>query len=66
MINALKFYRQRANISQAKLASKIGVPRPLISYFETGIAEPPFEMKQQIARILKCLVVDIWKEGGQQ
>ncbi len=62
MPNALKYYRQRQNLSQAELAKIIGIHRPTLSYIEQGIVIPCHELKQKIARALKCLIIDLWKE----
>ncbi len=48
----LKMYRDRANLSQAELAAKVGVSRGAISMYESDQREPGLDIESKIADIL--------------
>ena len=58
--NAIKEIRINRGVSQNKLAQALGVHRDLLSYIETGKVLPTFSMLVDIARILNCLVTDLY------
>ena len=45
----LKFFRERAGLSQYELAKRLGVGTSTISMYEVGKREPDFEMEEKIA-----------------
>lgn len=45
----LKYFRQRAGLSQAELASKIGLSASTISMYEVGERQPDFEKEELLA-----------------
>lgn len=57
---AIQAIRDDRKISQAKLASKLGINRATLSQIETGAVLPRFDMLLEIARILDCLVTDLY------
>lgn len=46
------YLRERAKLSQAELATKVGVHQTAISLIESGKREPSFEMAEAICRAL--------------
>lgn len=51
--NALKTLRQRDNMTQAQLATKLGLTKSVISAYETGLRLPSYDVLIHIARIFK-------------
>lgn len=51
--------RQKRNISQMELASKLGISRQAISKWELGIVSPQVKMLYEIAKILKVKPADL-------
>lgn len=47
--NMLKYLRERADLSQADLAKKLGIAKSTISMYEIGKREPDFETMEAIA-----------------
>ena len=54
--------RKERNISQRELAEKLGINRSLLSHIETGKVLPTFDKLLEIARILNCLITDLYNE----
>jgi transcriptional regulator with XRE-family HTH domain len=52
--------REQKGISQQKLAEQLKINRALLSQIETGLVLPSFKMLLEIARILDCLVTDLY------
>ena len=61
MANAIKYWRKKRNVTQQKLADKIGIDRPILSKIENENIplDPDEELAEKIARILKVLPTDI-------
>ena len=49
--NMLKTLRLRKNMTQAKLANKLGLTKSVISAYETGLRLPSYDILIHIARI---------------
>lgn len=56
MTNSLRFWRKQRAISQTRLAEKIGVEQPMVSWFENGDKEPTAETWEKIAAALNVPV----------
>ena len=54
--------RDERGISQQELANKLNINRSLLSHIETGKVLPSMDTLIKIARILNCLVIDLYKE----
>jgi len=54
--------RKERNMSQRELAEKLGINRSLLSHIETGKVLPTFDKLLEIARILNCLITDLYNE----
>ena len=52
--------REERDITQQELANKLKINRALLSQIETGIVLPSFSMLLDIARVLDCLVTDLY------
>ncbi len=57
---AIQVIREDRKISQQELADKLKINRALLSQIETGIVLPSFSMLINIARILDCLITDLY------
>lgn len=53
--------REEKNISQAELASRLGVTPTAVLFWESGRNEPGAARMLQMARILECRVDDLYK-----
>jgi len=62
--NAIAEMRSGRGISQRKLAKVMGIPRNMLSYIETDKVLPTFSMLVEIARILNCLVTDLYRSNN--
>lgn len=54
--------RDERGISQLSLANKLKMNRSLLSHIETGKVLPSMDTLLKIARILNCLVIDLYKD----
>lgn len=57
--NALRTAREALGLSQAEIATKLGITPAAVGHYEKGIAKPPMERARQLARILKIDVAEI-------
>ena len=53
--------RDERGITQQELADKLKINRSLLSHIETGKVLPSMFTLLKIARILNCLVIDLYK-----
>jgi transcriptional regulator with XRE-family HTH domain len=58
----LKELRESAGLSQAELASKVGVTQGFISHIELGIREPTLRLARKLAAALGVSVADLLDE----
>ncbi|MBO8161649.1 MAG: helix-turn-helix transcriptional regulator [Thermosipho sp. (in: Bacteria)] len=61
MINRLKFFRSKFNLTQEELAKKVGVSRQTINYIENGKYNPSVVLALKLAKVFGCKVEDIFK-----
>lgn len=59
-INALKEYREKANLSQEQLAIAVGVTQRYIGFLETGYRTPSLKVAKKIADALGSTVDNIF------
>ncbi len=57
--NNLKTLRQEKGISQKELAKELNVSYKTISYYETGVSEPPIEIIVKIKKYFNCDYEDL-------
>ena len=57
----IKEYRKKCKMSQAELASKVGVCRETIGRLEKGKYNPSLKLAMDIATALRAKVEDIFK-----
>jgi len=55
----LKFLRKRADLTQAALAERLGVNRPVIGAYEEGRAEPRLHTLKHLAHFFKVSIDDL-------
>lgn len=63
-INTIKLIREQNNLTQEKLASRLGVDRSTVAKWETGEALPRAGKLPELARILGCSVDDLLGPRG--
>ena len=56
----LKDLREQNNLTQKEVAEKLGINKNYISMIENGSRNPSDKMKNELAKIYKCSVVDIF------
>lgn len=61
-MKGLKYFRQRAGLSQTALADILGITRQAVSLWETGINWPSAALLPQIADLLLCSIDDLFQE----
>ena len=61
-MKGLKYYRQRAGLTQAELADILGVTRAAVSLWETGQTWPSAALLPQMADFLLCSIDDLFQE----
>ena len=57
-MQSVRFYRQRAGLSQAELASRAGLLQPQLSYIETGAHAPT---PATLNKVADALGVAVWE-----
>ena len=60
---SIKELREKANMTAAKLAEKVGVPIQTINYLEEGRYNPSLTLAYRIAEVLNCKIEDLFKMG---
>lgn len=56
----LKELREKNNLTQKEVSEKLGVNKNYISMIENGTRNPSDKMKNELAKIYKCTVIDIF------
>lgn len=56
----LKQLREKNELTQKEVSEKLGVNKNYISMIENGSRNPSDKMKNELAKIYKCSVVDIF------
>ena len=59
---AISMIRKERGISQQELADKLNINRTLLSQIETGLVLPTLDTLLNIARILDCLITDLYRK----
>lgn len=63
MDNHLKAYREKAGLSQQRLADVLGVSRQTIISIEKGRYDPSLPLAFQLAREFGCRIEDLFIPG---
>lgn len=58
----ISIIRKERGISQQELADKLNINRALMSQIETGLVLPSLDILLNIARILDCLITDLYRK----
>ena len=56
----LKELREKNNLTQKEVSERLGVNKNYISMIENGTRNPSDKMKNELAKIYKCTVIDIF------
>lgn len=56
--------RQARGLSQARVAEDLGVSKPAVCKWETGVSVPRTELLPLLARVLDCSIDELF--GGEQ
>lgn len=56
--------RQARGLSQARVAEDVGVSKPSVCKWETGVSVPRTELLPLLARVLDCSIDELF--GGDQ
>ena len=56
--------RQARGLSQARVAEDVGVSKPAVCKWETGVSVPRTELLPLLARVLGCSIDELF--GGDQ
>lgn len=56
--------RQARGLSQARVAEDVGVSKPAVCKWETGVSVPRTELLPMLARVLGCSIDELF--GGEQ
>ena len=62
-IQNMKYYRRRAELSQAQLAEYCGVSNGTIGNIECGVTKPSFDLIFAIAKALSVQAADLFKNS---
>ena len=58
-MTAIKMFREKAELTQAKLAEMIGVSQPTVAMWEAGDRKPDIIMLKKLTSILGCSADDL-------
>lgn len=64
-MKGLRYYRQRAGLTQAELADALGVTRASVSLWETGQTYPSAAFLPKMADLLLCSIEALYKEQAE-
>ena len=57
---SISYYRNKANLSQQKLADILDIPRTTMSFYENKRQYPSIEVAEQIAEILQVPIGSLY------
>ncbi len=61
-MTAIKLLREKANLTQEEVASKLGVGRTTVSMWESGMSMPRADLLPDLARLLSCRIDDLYSQ----
>lgn len=59
---SISYYRNKANLSQQKLADILNIPRTTMSFYENKRQYPSIEEAEQIAEILQVPIGSLYSQ----
>lgn len=57
---AIRFFRERAGLSQAALAQKVGVSQQAVGKWERGESAPQWGMAPKLAELFGCTIDELY------
>jgi putative transcriptional regulator len=60
LLNRVKEFRARFNLTQSDLAEKIGVTRQTVGFIEKGDYSPSIQLVLKMAKVFQCSVEEIF------
>ncbi|WP_153122896.1 helix-turn-helix transcriptional regulator [Peribacillus tepidiphilus] len=60
LLNRVKEFRARFNLTQSDLAEKIGVTRQTVGFIEKGDYSPSIQLALKMAKVFQCSVEEIF------
>lgn len=60
-MNAIRTMREAMGLTQAELASRVGVTQTAIARYESGVRLPGIQIAARIAQALNCKIDDLMK-----
>ncbi len=61
-MNKIKEFREKANLSQAEVAEKLGIKQNAVSMWETGENFPRADKLPELAKIFGCTIDDLFAD----
>ena len=65
-MNGIKIMRERAGITQKKLADEMGIVQSTVAMWESGENVPRADKLPDLARILGCTVDDLFQNSERE
>lgn len=62
----IKDLRIKSGMSQADLATTLGVSQQMVSQWENGIKHPRVNNLLRLAEIFRCTVDELLRDGGEE
>lgn len=57
---AIRFFREKAGLSQAALAQKVGVSQQAVGKWERGESSPQWGMAPKLAELFGCTIDELY------
>lgn len=58
----IKYFREKASLTQSELAERLGVTQTCVGKWETANINPRASLIPKIAKALNCTIYDLYKE----
>lgn len=65
-MNGIKIMRERAGITQKKLADEMGIVQSTVAMWESGENVPRADKLPNLARVLGCTVDDLFRDSERE
>jgi DNA-binding XRE family transcriptional regulator len=61
-LTAIKLLREKADLTQEEVASKLGVGRTTVSMWESGMSMPRADLLPDLAKLFSCRIDDLYSQ----